>query len=180
MIQLKPFRNHDHRLKSMLLNDRVVISSLDKEFARLHSHYCSLIRAIPEEGVYRNPQGSEGRFHSSVGDILLRGAAAVEQTFGGITANLWDDPFEWTLPENLSTRELIIEYLEEVEATRRRAFVSFVRDADLLKEIMGPAAETRLLIDLLAETLVKTAEFYGHAAALLRLLTQVTAAERPG
>src|ERR1700682_16861 len=136
-------------------NDRVVIGSLEGEFARLHSRYCSLIRTTPEADIYRHSRPSEGLPLSSVGEDVLRGAAAVEQTFGGLTANLWDDPFEWTLPENLSTRVRIIEYLEEVEATRRRAFVSFARDADLLKEIMGPAAETRLLIDLLTETLVK-------------------------
>ena len=39
----------------------------------------------------------------SCGEYILRSAAAVEQTFGGITTRLWDDPFEWTLPEALST-----------------------------------------------------------------------------
>src|ERR1700682_3898980 len=135
-------------------SDRVVIGSLEGEFGRLHSRYCFLIRTTPEADIYRHSRPA-GRHLSSVGENVLRGAAAVEQTFGGLTANLWDDPFEWTLPENLSTRARIIEYLEEVEATRRRAFVSFARDADLLKEIMGPAAETRMLIDLLTETLVK-------------------------
>ena len=38
-----------------------------------------------------------------LGEHIVRSAGAVEQTFDGITANLWDDPFEWTLPENLAT-----------------------------------------------------------------------------
>ena len=162
----------------MLPNERIVILSLEKEFARLHSRYCALIRATLEEDIYRNPQRSHGRPFSSVGESVLRGAAAVEQTFGGITANLWDDPFEWTLPENLSTPARMIEYLEEVEATRRRAFVSFARDTDLLKEIMVPAAETRTLIDLLTETLVNAAEYYGRATATLSLLTEAPAPEQ--
>ena len=162
----------------MLLNERIVIASLENEFARLHSQYRSLIRATPADEIYRQPQRSQGRSLSSVGESVLRGAAAVEQAFGGITANLWDDPFEWTLPENLSTPARIVEYLEEVEATRQRAFVSFARDADLLKEIMGPASETRLLIDLLIETLAKAAEHYGRAAATLSLLTDLPQAER--
>jgi len=62
----------------------------------------------------------------------------------------------------------VIEYLEEVEATRQRAFQSFARDADLLKEIMVPAAQSRPLIDLLTETLVKAADYYGRALATLR------------
>jgi len=157
----------------MLLQDRIVISSLDKEFARLHSQYCSLIRATPQADLYRQPQRPDGRPASSVGEGVLRGAAAVEQAFGGITANLWDDPFEWTLPENLSTPERIVEYLEEVEATRQRAFSSFARDTDFQKEIMVPASESRVLIDLLIETLVKTAEYYGRASATLGLLTNL-------
>jgi len=162
----------------MLLQDRIVISSLDKEFARLHSQYCSLIRATPQADIYRQPQRPDGRPVSSVGEEALRGAAVVEQTFGGITANLWDDPFEWTLPENLSTPARIVEYLEEVEATRQRAFSSFVRDTDLLKEIMGPASESRVLIDLLVKTLGKTAENYGRARATLGLLTDLPLAEQ--
>ncbi len=117
----------------------------------------------------------------STGENILRGAAAVEQTFGGITANLWDDPFEWTLPENLSTTERLIEYLEEVEATRQRAFVRFVQDTDLLKEVLVPAGNTRPLVDLLAETLVKAADYHGRAVATLALIGgELTANSRDG
>lgn len=158
-------------------NDRIVIGSLENEFAGLHLRYYSLIHSTPEADLYRHPRQSSGLPISSVGECVLRGAAVIEQTFGGITANLWDDPFEWTLPENLSTIARVIEYLEEVEATRERAFASFVRDEELLKEIMVPAAETRPLIDLLTETLVKSASCYGRAAATLALLSAAPVAE---
>ena len=79
-------------------NDRVLILSLDREFARLHSHYCSLILATPPDAIYRHQPEQHPHLFSSVGECVLRGAAVVEQAFGGITANLWDDPFEWTLP----------------------------------------------------------------------------------
>jgi hypothetical protein len=151
------------------VNDRIVIASLDREFARLHSNYCSLIRATPEEDLYRQPQRSSGAL-SSLAENVLRGAAVVEQSFGGITANLWDHPFEWTLPENLSTAARLVEYLAEVEATRQRAFASFARDEDLSKEIMVPGARTRALIELLIETLVQSAVFYGQAIGTLNLL----------
>ena len=120
------------------MNNRIVIASLEREFECLHLRYCSLTRATPDGDIYRQPKRANGRPVSSVGENVLRGAAVVEQTFGGITANLWDDPFEWTLPENLSTSGRLIEYLAEVEATRQRAFASFAQDADLLKEIMVP------------------------------------------
>jgi hypothetical protein len=44
-------------------------------------------------GLYRE-QPATG---DSCGEQVLRSAAIVEQSFGGLTANLWDDPFEWTL-----------------------------------------------------------------------------------
>lgn len=110
----------------------------------------------------------------SIGESVLRGAAAVEQTFGGITANLWDDPFEWTLPEYLSTPAKVREHLEEVDATRRRAFASFVDDDCLLKHIAVPSRGTRPLIDLLSETLLKAARFQDQALVVLKILSGIS------
>ena len=154
-------------------NDRTVIGSFEKQFARLHARYCSLIQSTPSEILYRNPRSSGTRLLYSVGENVLRGAGSIEQTFGGITANLWDDPFEWTLPENLSSAASVIEYLEECEATRQRAFACFARDADLLKEILTPGNAMRPLIDLLTETLVKASDYYGRATATLSLLSDL-------
>src|SRR5712692_2260470 len=100
-----------------------LIADLDRQFSQLHQESRDLIQAISPELLYRRPSGGSAWSPAqSCGEQILRSAAAVEQAFGGITANLWDDPFEWTLPETLATRELIIEYLGEVEETRRRAF----------------------------------------------------------
>lgn len=162
-------------MQTLTANDRRVICSVERQFAALHAQSCALIRATADEALYRHPGQMQDRRLCSVGENVLRGAAAVERTFGGITANLWDDPFEWTLPENLATSAKVIEYLDEVAATRQRAFASFARDADLLKEIMGPTGETRPLIDLLTETLVTSAEYYGRAVATLSLLTETPA-----
>jgi hypothetical protein len=159
--------------------ERVLIDAFEKQFARLHERSSALIAATPTDLLYRTPQSSKALPLYSIGENLLRSAAAVERTFGGITANLWDDPFEWTLPENLSTVEGIIEYLEEVEATRRRAFASFARDADLLKEVQVPSGETKPLVDLLTETLVRAAEYYGRAAVTLRLFWDVPVHQAP-
>ena len=147
-------------------SNREIINALDEEFARLHSRSCQLVDAISIEIFYRAPKAMTRE--SSVGENLLRSAAAVEQTFGGITANLWDDPFEWTLPENLSTRERVIEYLEEVEATRKLAFNRFSSDDDLLKEVSVPSGDTRALISLLMETLARASDFQRRAVATQR------------
>src|SRR3954469_5367264 len=112
-----------------------ITSGLDKGFARLHARSIALIETVPEEKLYWQPRQSRGAFPIySCGEHILRSAAAVEQTFGGITANLWDDPFEWTLPESLNATARVAEYLNEVEATRQRGFAFFRSDEDLIKE----------------------------------------------
>jgi hypothetical protein len=93
--------------------------------------------------------------------------------FGGLTANLWDDPFEWTLPETLSTSDRIVEYIGEVDAVRQRAFVCFVDDTDLLKYVSVPSGEPRSLFSLLIETLVRASSYQGRAIATLKILGDV-------
>jgi hypothetical protein len=150
--------------------ERTVIESFDTEFERLHARSCKLIETTPGEMLY-------GGWHkngdsASVGAFVLRSAGVVEQTCGGITSNLWDDPFEWTLPETLSTTARVIEYLGEVEETRKRAFACFTGDGDLLKKVAVPPGEMRPLISLLLDTLVRALGFQGRAVALLATASQ--------
>ena len=152
------------------------ISTLDAQFASLHAASCALVRVLPAEFLYRQPPaaatGTTGASPVySCGEHLLRSAASVEQTFGGVTANLWDDPFEWTLPETLSTPALVAEYLEEVEATRRRGLALIETDDDLLKEIAVPSGEMQTLFALLNETLVRAAHQQGRAFATFQLFS---------
>lgn len=149
------------------------ISTLDAGFAALHARSCALVRVVPAELLYRQPRaGAAGAPPVySCGEHLLRSAACVEQTFGGLTANLWDDPFEWTLPETLSTPALVAEYLEEVEATRRRGLALVEADDDLLKEVAVPSGEMRALFALLNETLVRAAHHQGRAFATFQLFS---------
>jgi hypothetical protein len=149
-----------------------LISSLDEQFARLHTRSRAVIESVPGEKLYWQPRQSPGAFPvHSCGEHLLRSAAAVEQTFGGITTNLWDDPFEWTLPESLQTPESVADYLSEVESTRRRGFALFRDDEDLMKEIMVPSGEMRLLCMLVLETLERAAHHQGRAFATFRLFS---------
>src|SRR2546428_2966726 len=106
-----------------------LISWFDREFARLEHAWRELIQATGDNVLYQKDDQRE----LSVGEQVLQSARIVEQTFGGITANPWDDPFEWTLPETLSSSEKLLEYLAEVKATRKRGFDLFQTDEDLLK-----------------------------------------------
>lgn len=94
---------------------------------------------------------------------ILRSAAVIEQTFGGLTANLWDDPFEWTLPETLSTPELVIDHLAEVDALRQQFFRSIDGDEALSKLVSLPSGEPRALGDVLREALVRARNCHKEA-----------------
>src|SRR6266542_1162687 len=156
--------------------EKRTIEALDAVFALLHQNSCALIQEVTPRNLYRVPGATvpAGQVAvASVGESILRSAAAVEQTFGGLSANLWDDPFEWTLPEMLATGERIIEYLAEVEETRRRAFAPFSNDTDLLKEVFVPSGKTKFLISLLLETMVRASEYQGRAIATLKMLSDV-------
>ena len=81
-----------------------IVRSLDEHFARLHERSAALVRAVPPDKLYWQPRAPAGTVPAhSCGEHVLRGAAAVEQTFGGITVNLWDDPFDGT-PRSVSTQ----------------------------------------------------------------------------
>ena len=132
---------------------REIVDYLDREFTSLIDSLKDLVRSVPPDDLYRNPPAV------SIAENILRSAAAVEQTCGGLTANLWDDPFEWTLPETLSNAERIIDYLSEVDVARQRAFSSILDDSALSKYISAPSGEPRLLISLLVETLARASDY---------------------
>jgi len=136
-----------------------VVNALDRAFADLIVSLQEIVRLVDPALLYRPAAGG------SVGEQVLRSAAAIEQTFGGLTANLWDDPFEWTLPETLSTPALIIEYLSEVDASRERVFNAIDDDAALSKYVSVPSGESRPLIDPLIETLVRASDYRGRAVS---------------
>ena len=145
---------------------RQLVDYLDEEFTRLINNLRQLVNSITPDLLYRRPPAV------TIGENLLRSAAVLEQTFGGLTANLWDDPFEWTLPETLSTAELVNEYLSEVDAARQRAFRSIASDDDLRRRISGPWDEPRPLFTVLLETLVTASDYHGRAVATLKMFFQ--------
>src|SRR6059058_4352177 len=132
---------------------RESIASLDREFTLIHRGSRDLVDRLDPKLLYRKVRAAPSVPAKSFGEEILRAAACVEQTFGGITANLWDDPFEWTLPETLATPALVAAYLSEVEATRRRGFALIRADGDLSKEIAVPTGDMQTLGALLLATL---------------------------
>jgi hypothetical protein len=144
------------------LSKTEIVNHLDQAFGSLINSLKDLVRSVPPDLLYRDSP--------SIGENILRSAAALEQTCGGLTANLWDDPFEWTLPETLSTADLIVEYLSEVDLSRQRAFRAILDDSALNKYISGPSGEPRLLVALLLETLVKASDYRGRAVATTKIL----------
>ena len=160
----------DHKTNAQTLGTRENVERLDREFARLHLRSCSVIEKTHADILYSITPSDGAASLTSIGESVLRCAAAIEQTFGGITSNLWDDPFEWTLPEYLSSPAKVVAHLAEVEETRQRAFRSFDSDACLLKHVATPSGETKPLIDLLTETLVRATQYHERAVAALMLL----------
>ncbi len=165
----------DYDIKGEKVNERRIVSILDEQFNRLHLASCHLIESIPAEILYRLPRRTStgARPIYSCGELILRSAGSVEQTFGGITVNLWDDPFEWTLPEALPHPEDILSYLAEAETMRERGFALFKSDDDLSKNIAVPSCEMRNLAELLIETLRVAAHYQGQAFATVRVFCDV-------
>jgi hypothetical protein len=168
---------------SLRQSDKQIVVSLDGQFALIHRNSYALVEIVEAECLFRRPgrevadrganeiPASGETVLPSCAEWVIRAAAAVEQAFGGITANLWDDPFEWTLAETLSTPALLIEYLDETEMTRRRAFDFIETDAVLMKEIAVPSGEMKILFELMLETLGRAAHYQGRAFATARLFS---------
>jgi hypothetical protein len=153
----------------------VVIEDFQRGFAQLEARNRELLAALPAAHLYKplSPTGLQ----TSVGELILKSAGTIEQTCGGLTANLWDDPFEWTLPETLSTPVLLAEYLGEVTQTRATFFKRLKDDGDLTKEVAVPDGETQALVRVLLATLMRAAGYQERAAVILELLSQARARE---
>ena len=147
------------------------ISLFDRQFSNLHLRSCELVGKIPDDKLYWQPRETDALFPvNSCGEYLLRSAGTVEQTFGGLTVKLWDDPFEWTLPEQLSSGSLILGYLAEVEATRQKGFALFQSDEDLRRELPAPE-KLKTIFALLLETITRAEHFQGRAFAVFKMFS---------
>jgi hypothetical protein len=155
-----------------------LINVFDRKYEELHRRSVGLMNEIPEQFIFeQTPADNEQMMKLTVGENLIRCAAFVEMTFGGITTRLWDDPFEWTLTEALQDRRKILEYLKEVETTRIHGFDYFTSDGELAREIPAPR-EMRSLGEILVDTLARAEHYQGRAFALYQYLSSNKLAQR--
>jgi len=143
----------------------------DWQFSLLHSRSNELLKLVPDGKLFWRPRQLQQTYQMfSCGEYVLRSAGAVEQTFGGIMTRLWDDPYEWTLPEELSTTALMTEYLAEVEETRRKGFTLFTSDEDLRREMPAPE-KMKTIFEILLETIARAEHFQGRAFAIFQMFS---------
>lgn len=149
-----------------------ICAAFNSAFIALDRQTRELLSVTSERDLYRRPEGGErSMFPFSVGEYIIRSASVVEQAFGGITTRLWDDPYEWTLPEKLATSELIGQYLDDVDASRKRAMAFIRSDGELTRVI--PAPERLIAIsDILLTALARARHHQGRAFALYEVITK--------
>ncbi|HEY0659358.1 MAG TPA: hypothetical protein VGD05_12825 [Pyrinomonadaceae bacterium] len=148
-----------------------LIETFENQFAKLHLRSVALVKNIPDDKLFWKPRQLSQTFAMfSCGEYVLRSAGAVEQTFGGIMTKLWDDPFEWTLPEELSSAAKIMEYLAEVDETRLKGFAFLISDDDLRKEMPAPE-KLKSIAEILLETVARAEHFQGRAFSIFQMFS---------
>ncbi len=148
-----------------------MLATFDNSFRRLDARSRELLSSLIKAQLFEKPRNIPNSMAMfSVGEYILRSAAMVEKTFGGITARLWDDPFEWTLPEKLADKAGITQYLDEVEVTRAKGFAFFASDDDLKRQMPAPE-KLRSVFEILLETLAIGEHFQGRAFAVFQMLS---------
>ena len=148
-----------------------MLQALNGSFESISHRTRALLDLTDDEILYRRPRELPHTFAMfTIGEYVLRSAAAVEQTFGGITTRLWDDPFEWTLPEKLNSVDLVGQYLDEVDKTRTDGIAFIANDESLLRSIPAPVNITPLF-QILLETITRSEHYLGRAHAIFQMLS---------
>lgn len=146
---------------------RELTENIENQFVQLTDTLFKMIETVPEKLMFTSPMPAGQSFQGTSGECILRSAAAAEQAFGGIMTRLWDDPFEWTLPESLATAEKMREYVIEVDQQRARCFQFIKDDAELLKLIPAPE-DLRPVQSVLLDALSRSNFLLGQAVILYR------------
>jgi hypothetical protein len=148
-----------------------LLRSFDQFFSENHTRSLRFLEKISDDILFKRPRELPRTFTMfSVGEYLIRSAAEVEQVIGGITTRLWDDPFEWTLPEELNSTAKISEYMIEVETERKKGFDYLTGDGDLGRSIPAPE-QMRTIFELLGATLIRSSHYQGRAFSVFQMFS---------
>jgi hypothetical protein len=148
-----------------------MIEAFDLQFRKIDRLSRELLTKTSDSDLFKRPRELPQTFAMfSIGEYILRSAGSIEQTFGGITTRLWDDPFEWTLPEKLNSVERVSEYLDEVEQTRLKGFGFFASDADLAKSMPAPE-KIKPIFEILLDTLGRAEHYQGRSFAVFQMFS---------
>ncbi len=149
-----------------------LLTSLDTAFTRLDNGNRRMLAQADDRTLFTRPSAAQEAAHGSCGEWIVRSAAMVERAFNGITTRLWDDPFEWTLPEKLGDRAGVTAYLDDVEKTRKKGLAFIASDAELIREIPAPERLTPL-IGIILDALGRASHYQGRAYAAFQLVSNV-------
>lgn len=153
---------------------REIIDAFESSFADVDGRQRRLLDRVSDERLFWTPvDANDSMVLLSVGGSVLRSAAMVEQVFLGITRRLWDDPFEWTLPEKLSTKAAILGYLDEVSRTRSAGLQFLSGDAELSRQLPAPD-ELRTIAAVLIGALARAENHLGRGEAIARIIADRT------
>lgn len=139
-----------------------LLQHFSSQFDLIDRRSVEFLTRLSEERLFWKPARLEAGEPYSCGELIIRSAAAIEQTFGGITRRLWDDPFEWTLPEELADKASVSQYLGEVTAARIQGFKFFRYETDLFREIPAPDS-LKTIAEVLLETISRSSHLQGRA-----------------
>lgn len=140
-----------------------MIKTLEDQFTELFLKSKKLVETVEDGKLYKRLL--EQVPLTSVGENVIRSSNVVEQFAGGITRRLWDDPWEWSLPESLSQKTRLLEYLETVEKERKKAFEFLKTDDEISRELPAPE-EFKTIGEVIFSTL-RRAEHYLARAELI-------------
>lgn len=148
-----------------------LLSAFGRQFELIDRRSRELLSKLDDSQLFVRPLERVGTLTPfSCGEYLLRSAAMVERAFGGITTRLWDDPFDWTLPEELATKNDITRYLDEVDKTRKAGLAYLRSDEELSKQTPAPE-QLRSIHDILLDAIIAASHYQGRAFAVFQMLS---------
>lgn len=147
------------------------LSEIRSRFVSIDRQARSLIERCPTELLFEKPRALNNSLAPfSVGEFAIRAVGKTEQAFGGITTRLWDDPFEWTLPESFRERSAIILYFDEVCTTVLNGF-EFISNDEALVAVIPAPVKFKTIDAVLNDAAIEANRLLGKAEALWQFHT---------